>query len=242
MHTQPRPEPPVPIAPIHRRSWRTLWRRCSCGLSEPCVDRLTTARPAPDTLSDAASAHHRAADVPLGATDPASLNAGATEDPTPDTSAPHPQRGKPEPRGRLYVTPVPRQRPPEAQPGGMGDGRGGGPMWRDPAADPHGSAAERPGLVAAVAPPIRFFTSVKGPAFPRRADSDLTRPLGPAGAQLELSRRTAGPTGRPLRTRDAELGRAGLLTPGQASRCGQEMAGKVRRAVPPLPRPNGTAR
>lgn len=34
--------PPVPIGPLHRRTWRTLWRRCTCGLPEPCVDRLTT--------------------------------------------------------------------------------------------------------------------------------------------------------------------------------------------------------
>jgi hypothetical protein len=33
---------PVPIGPLHRRTWRTLWRRCTCGLPEPCVDRLTT--------------------------------------------------------------------------------------------------------------------------------------------------------------------------------------------------------
>ena len=37
-----KPTPPVPWAPAHRRSWRTLWRRCSCGLTEPCVDRVTT--------------------------------------------------------------------------------------------------------------------------------------------------------------------------------------------------------
>lgn len=43
MHTRT----PVPLAPLHRRSWRTLWRRCSCGLPEPCVDRVTTPAPPP---------------------------------------------------------------------------------------------------------------------------------------------------------------------------------------------------
>lgn len=43
MTTRRRTTPPVPMSPIHRRSWRSLWRRCSCGLKEPCIDRLTTA-------------------------------------------------------------------------------------------------------------------------------------------------------------------------------------------------------
>ncbi|WDZ86494.1 hypothetical protein [Micromonospora cathayae] len=30
---------PVPLAPRHRRDWRTCWRRCSCGLPWPCPDR-----------------------------------------------------------------------------------------------------------------------------------------------------------------------------------------------------------
>jgi hypothetical protein len=42
MTTRRRTTPPVPMSPIHRSSWRSLWRRCSCGLKEPCIDRLTT--------------------------------------------------------------------------------------------------------------------------------------------------------------------------------------------------------
>jgi hypothetical protein len=34
---------PVPHEPSHRRIWRSLWRRCSCGLPAPCVDRLVPA-------------------------------------------------------------------------------------------------------------------------------------------------------------------------------------------------------
>lgn len=30
---------PVPLAPRHRRDWRTWWRRCTCGLPWPCPDR-----------------------------------------------------------------------------------------------------------------------------------------------------------------------------------------------------------
>ncbi len=42
MTSRRRTTTPVPMSPIHRRSWRSLWRRCSCGLKEPCIDRLTT--------------------------------------------------------------------------------------------------------------------------------------------------------------------------------------------------------
>ncbi len=34
---------PVPHEPSHKRVWRSLWRRCSCGLPVPCVDRLVPA-------------------------------------------------------------------------------------------------------------------------------------------------------------------------------------------------------
>ncbi|SNR27749.1 hypothetical protein SAMN06264365_101454 [Actinoplanes regularis] len=37
----------VPFSPRHRRDWRTLWRRCRCGLPAPCVDRLVPAPPKP---------------------------------------------------------------------------------------------------------------------------------------------------------------------------------------------------
>jgi hypothetical protein len=38
---------PVPLGPLHRRTWQSLWRRCSCGLAAPCVDRLVPASPLP---------------------------------------------------------------------------------------------------------------------------------------------------------------------------------------------------
>ena len=46
---------PVPLAPTHRRDWRTFWRRCTCGLTSPCVDRLAPAalRPFPPRTATA---------------------------------------------------------------------------------------------------------------------------------------------------------------------------------------------
>ncbi len=45
MTTPVGPVDPVPVNPAHRRTWRTLWRRCSCGLPAPCVDARA---PGPD--------------------------------------------------------------------------------------------------------------------------------------------------------------------------------------------------
>ena len=47
---------PVPLQPTHRRSWRTFWRRCTCGLAAPCVDRAVPPkeRPFPPRGSDVA--------------------------------------------------------------------------------------------------------------------------------------------------------------------------------------------
>jgi hypothetical protein len=200
MHTQPRPEPPVPIAPIHRRSWRTLWRRCSCGLSEPCVDRLTTARPLPDPCCGAESAADRTAGTVPGIAD-------SPESPLTDPHGGEPPQGN-EPRGRLYLTPAPRQRPPvEDVP---------------PALDGSAAAVQRPAAAHPPAsPPVRFRTTGKQPGFPRRSDTDLSRSPGSSGRPL-------GPTGRPIRTHDAELGRAGLLTPGQASRSTSDVVREIR--------------
>lgn len=39
--------PLIPVTPAHRRTWQSLWRRCSCGLSAPCVDRLAPAAQPP---------------------------------------------------------------------------------------------------------------------------------------------------------------------------------------------------
>jgi hypothetical protein len=38
---------PVPHHPNHRRDWRTLWRRCICGLPAPCIDRFPPSPPPP---------------------------------------------------------------------------------------------------------------------------------------------------------------------------------------------------
>ena len=48
---------PVPLTPTHRRDWRTFWRRCTCGLTSPCVDRLVPATPRPFPPRTATAIH-----------------------------------------------------------------------------------------------------------------------------------------------------------------------------------------
>lgn len=61
------PVDPVPVSPTHRRMWQTLWRRCSCGLPAPCVDR----RPAqshPEPLPSTSTTQPPTAAPPTAAT------------------------------------------------------------------------------------------------------------------------------------------------------------------------------
>jgi len=69
---------PVPLSPAHRRTWRTLWRRCSCGLPAPCVDRLVPAPPLPFPPRDTTPAHR----YPR----PRALRRSAPTNPTPPTT------------------------------------------------------------------------------------------------------------------------------------------------------------
>jgi len=48
---------PVPLTPTHRRDCRTFWRRCTCGLTSPCVDRLVPATPLPFPPRTATAIH-----------------------------------------------------------------------------------------------------------------------------------------------------------------------------------------
>jgi hypothetical protein len=103
---------PVPHEPSHRRVWRSLWRRCSCGLPAPCVDRLVPAPQLPFPQNSASpphrsawfsspqapepeEAHHQPTWRAAGRATPPSTNAGARAgaDAWPDsmtgTAAPH---------------------------------------------------------------------------------------------------------------------------------------------------------
>jgi hypothetical protein len=74
---------PVPLSPVHRRTWRTLWRRCSCGLPAPCVDRLVPAPPLPFPPRDTTPAHRSHRPPTLRRSVPVNRTL-----PTPDRQAP----------------------------------------------------------------------------------------------------------------------------------------------------------
>lgn len=114
MTTHPRPEPPVPIAPSHRRSWRALWRRCSCGLTEPCIDRITSPLPPsePAAQRSAAAPSEPVAARTSSASGSAAARSAATLQPHAGPSARH-RAGRP---GEPDAPPVPLLRPPAAAP------------------------------------------------------------------------------------------------------------------------------
>jgi hypothetical protein len=100
MTTSRRPVDPVPITPSHRRTWRSLWQRCSCGLTAPCVDRLTSPSPLVEPPRTSAPTQSRPpARVPAPARPPA---------PAPDPA--RPPAPAPAPAARPHA-PAPARRP-----------------------------------------------------------------------------------------------------------------------------------
>jgi hypothetical protein len=79
----------VPHSPGHRRDWRTLWRRCRCGLPAPCVDRLVPSPPMPYPARGL---------VPLQRTAPAQHDKKALDRQRPRMVAPPPIQGPPDGR------------------------------------------------------------------------------------------------------------------------------------------------
>jgi len=176
MTTHHRPIPPVPVTPAHRRSWRTLWRRCSCGLAEPCVDRLTMSRPLPVVPAPLTPSSSGTPQAPFRSAPPSSLPGGLR--------APFP--------GGLRISPLDGLRTPSL------DGR----------ATPFGPGTHPArGLAKAPAPAGSTVTIV--PSATRTAC---------VVSSLPAARHASGVAASPRRHRGAEAGRAGDLTPGQASR------------------------
>jgi hypothetical protein len=125
---------PVPLTPTHRRDWRTLWRRCTCGLTSPCVDRRVPAKPRPFPPSIATPPIHPL--VEYLASVPFPVHCGfavplpfPTVPPPPPTPTPPP---RPTPQPPLPSAPAAHQGGSTAHPGGPavhpgGQGALGGP-------------------------------------------------------------------------------------------------------------------
>jgi len=113
--------PPVPLAPRHRRTWRSLWRRCACGLAAPCVDSLVQPPIPPFPPPRGRRAERRAeqgrTDIPLWSEAPDRLRAqssGADEvsvSQPPGPPGTDPPGGLPHPDIRRAARPEPSQVP-----------------------------------------------------------------------------------------------------------------------------------
>lgn len=256
MNTRRESPSPVPLAPLHRRSWRTLWRRCSCGLPEPCVDRATeTALVEPTLVLPAITAETGVEPTPECAVAPpwfASPTIAETIRPMPRPSIPaiagilpttHPSHNRTDssppfnPMAHTAATftnptkathPTTQrcphlnhsrpQRPttpsrPTAPPAPIA------PDAASPSLPPRSEAAARP-----LPHPSRLSTGDRAAARPRPRSN---QPSSGRDQSTAHSRQSA--KGRPAmrsRTRDNDddghqVGRAGNLTPAQASRSRQ---------------------
>lgn len=225
MTTHPRPEPPVPIAPAHRRSWRTLWRRCSCGLTEPCVDRITTSLPTSDRAArpSAAPTAEPVAARSESASGSAAARSAATIQPRPaplsePLIAPAAAPPRQLTRVRAAAFPKPSTAPPTAappsQPGPLRAAACSGPSAPSPAA-------------ALSGPPFRRRSVTPSGPWPAASAAGSTSPRSEEDMFLQ-------PGPRHRRSPDAGRGRAGGLTPGQAMRArASTHSPSVRRYVTP---------
>ncbi len=103
--------------PVHKRQWRSLWRRCACGHSIPCpaANRLPSPIPAPATAGSAFALTPPRPEMPSPAADPAS---GGAPKLTADADVNHGSRRHPTGYhlgGFEATLPIPRRRQP---PGG----------------------------------------------------------------------------------------------------------------------------
>ena len=233
---------PVPLSPAHRRTWRTLWRRCSCGLPAPCADRLVPAPPLPFPPRNPTPAHrsHRPPalrrSVPpnptLATTDHQAPPARPVEASRPWPTGPVPSDASPARfSGRCPVPDVaPWQRPPadasltstaRSEPVGRPTRSAVGSPWSSPIADLE-QPAPGPGW-ADVADHMPAQRSRVPAARPAR-DRDRSGVAGRTGAARPAPTPCAAMgwarigTDFTDRTFGAEAGRPGNLTPAQRHR------------------------
>ncbi len=209
MTTPVGPVDPVPISPAHRRTWRSLWRRCSCGLPAPCVDRGSAPSPTAATTPAATppptgTPRRPGSPEPGPGTPPPALDAASA---VVRPAAPPPPRKT---SGRGLPPPRDVGRPVTTRPSFTGSAQPGvasippKPTWAR-----HASPVRRPDEVRAVArvpgttpwhkaePRVRAFGSQAGraghltPAQAHRTNS-VDHEAGPA-SRHRRKRRTASP-------------------------------------------------
>jgi len=213
---------PVPLQPTHRRNWRTFWRRCTCGLTAPCVDRIVPPKERPFPPRGTAVAIGRAS---CRTNSPQRAQAGSTS--RPDTGSwfgpnrPHQSAGALETARATTHSPSPTR--PESR-------RRSGASSRPQT----GSRADSSGALAEsrLAQPIRApYPMSAGSHDPMKLRDNRVESRSAAGVPQTRCRSNApAPT--------TQVGRAGHLTPAQAHRAGLlVLTHGNRRARDAMPRP-----
>ena len=183
---------PVPLTLNHRATWRTLWRRCICGLPTPCIDKLTPPpqppyppRPAPPAVIFEPRRY------PVQATGPGNPHPR----PICRTAYGHPPRA-------VGIASIAAQF----------DAR-----TFAPTSDENRSAlVDDPALVTGNSIPPVHSPSAARPA----GDTLQHRYVGAAEVPAEQRERRGLPHQNPRRSSEPQAGSAGALTPGQAYRAG----------------------
>lgn len=219
---------PVPHSPRHRRDWRTLWRRCICGLPAPCLDSRVPTAPLPfPPVPDSALRQLPAAGRSPSALEPTSHQPTTVQPTPPMIEAAHNRPTAPELSSPAIDSA--RNQPVAPQPSPAA-----GESERD---HPHAPAAEcghnqpntAPSSPSATEPgPDALGTSAPFPAASgsaRRRDATSRRGIyrsrqARPDAESSPSSRGADTTPRSPHPESA-IGRAGRLTPAQQHRVGQ---------------------
>jgi hypothetical protein len=229
MTSSRKPRPPVPWEPSHRRTWRTLWRRCTCGLSEPCVDRMTTLQPT-------------------------TVGTHACEcAPPAESLSPHPARGRATPPVVLappglspgfdaHIGPA-QMPPPGLHPARIGTSNSEHALSPSPGLHParigtsnsehalspspglHPTRTGTPRSTHALLPSPSLYLGTPGPRAPSPTRPFPASPSLRLGAELATAdvvlTRLMAIVRREVTLEEALVGRAGNLTPAQAERAGQ---------------------
>jgi hypothetical protein len=209
MPSRSTPIGPVPDSPRHRRDWRTLWRRCICGLPAPCIDARLTLRPPATPDESHGDDPDRTVELPPPRPGPEPgvylSRHAAPHDDTGPTGTGSTSSGPTE-TGLTGIEPTGRSGPP--RPRAPLDDRPGSPRRDQPGAPRH----DRPGS------PRR-----DQPGAPRHDRPGSQRHDQPGSPRHD----------RPVAPRhDHNVGRPGHLTPAQIQRANQGAPSRYRRDIP----------
>jgi hypothetical protein len=217
----------VPHSPRHRRNWRTLWRRCICGLPAPCIDSRVPTAPLPFPPLPDSALRQLPADRSPSALEPASNQPTTVQPAPPEIEPDHNRPTTPEPSSPAIdlarnqpIAPQPSPPAIEAIASQYASPAtdSGQNQPNTPQSSPPATESERDALDTSLPiPPTsgsarrRETTSRHGIYRSRHARPDAES--SPSNRGTDTTPRSPHP--------ESTIGRAGRLTPAQQHRVGQ---------------------